>query len=410
MRLGVVSLLALLLVATSAQASEQVVMTAPSADPAGVARSVGATPDRVFDALGGFSADLNAHQVDALAHNPHVQTIEPSVSMTTQGQGLPTGVNRVNAEPGGNQGSGIAVAILDTGIDLDHPDLHVSGSSSPVNGTNCLTPGARADDDNGHGTEVAGVVGAHNNTFGVIGVAAKAKLYAVKAAGSDGHGTTALFTCALNYVDANSPAKGGEIKVANISSTAVGSDDNNCGLTNNDSLHQAVCRVVNDGVTVVAAAGNDGTDFANLRPASYDQVITATALSDYDGEPCGLATGFADADDTPASFTNWTATERSVHTLMAPGQNILSTNIGGTYVTRSGTSLAAPHIAGSAALYIFRHPGATPAAVYSGLRSVAEPPGNNINGECTGLGYGFSHITTGSPNNSERVVRDDTLR
>jgi Subtilase family len=187
-------------------------------------------------------------------------------------------------------------------------------------------------------------------------------------------------------VDAKSPAKGGPITVANMSIEASGTDDANCGNTNGDPLHQAICRVVADGVTVVVAAGNDTGDERFIVPAAYDEVITATALADSDGLPCGLGGAtWAGSDDRFASFTNYATTPADkAHTVAAPGVDIESTLNDGTYAEMSGTSMASPHLAGAAALYIAEHPGSTPAAVLAGIKAAGEAPGVDFNGECGG--------------------------
>src|SRR5207302_5271764 len=125
----------------------------------------------------------------------------------------------------------------------------------------------------GHGTHVAGTIAARNNGAGVVGVAPATKLYAVK--------------------------------VANMSLGGPGVDDGNCGNTNADALHRAICNSVAAGVTYVVAAGNSGEDFSAGVPANYDEVLTVTAVSDFDGRPGGLGSpncldGYAESDDAAA--------------------------------------------------------------------------------------------------------------
>src|SRR5206468_8612115 len=129
------------------------------------------------------------------------------------------------------------------------------------------------------------------------------------------------------------------------------------------------------GVTFVVAAGNSTTDVSQLRPAAYDEVITVSALGDSDGQPCGSGSALTwAADDTFASFSNFASSSSDLnHLIAAPGVNIYSTYKGGMYASLSGTSMAAPHVAGAAALYIATHPGASPASVAAALRSMGEP-------------------------------------
>ena len=150
-----------------------------------------------------------------------------------------------------------------------------------------------------------------------------------------------------------------------------GTDDGACGFVNSDLVHQAICRLVASGVTVVAAAGNDGLNAANLKPASYDEVITVSALADTDGKVGGTggalcySWGSYDKDDTFANFSNYGADVD----LIAPGKCIWSTLPGNRYGYSSGTSMATPHVTGAAALYKASRPFATPAEVRAALRA-----------------------------------------
>jgi subtilisin len=350
-------------------------------------------------ALKGFAARIPAPALAAIARDPRVQFVSEDREVVTFQQTLSTGVNRINAEGKTNTGIGVNVAIIDTGIDLRHPDL----ASAIMGGKNCST-GKSYNDGNGHGTHVAGVVGARNNDAGVVGVAPGVLLWAVRVLNNSGSGTWSSVICGLDFVDAKSPVKGGPILVANMSLGGSGADDGNCGLTNGDALHKAICRVVADGVTVVVAAGNSSSDLKGFVPAAYNEVIAVSALGDSDGRPCGTgaATSYG-SDDAFASFSNYaTLSSDKDRLLAAPGVSILSTYKGGGYATLSGTSMAAPHVAGVAALYLGTHPGASPIGVLDALRTGGEPPNMNFSGECAA---GVSH--TAQANHPEPVVRAD---
>ncbi len=321
----------------------------------------------------GYSAKLDKQQRRELLADSNVVAVVPDgvVQLT---QTVPTGVSRV----GGKQ-SGVAaingvdervdadVAIVDTGIAL-HPDLNVAG------GYNCSTSDRTAwRDRNNHGTHVAGTVAAIDNTIGVVGVAPGARVWGVKILNDDGYGLISWYICGLDWIlaqrdptDASRPL----FEAVNMSVTKDGSDDGNCGLSNNDPLHQAICRVVGGGITVVAAAANDSHNASRNIPASYNEVITVSALADTDGKPGGLggdrcySWGGYDKDDTFANFSNYGGDVD----IMAPGKCIWSTIPGGNYAYMSGTSMAAPTVAGAVALYKASRPAATPAEVRDGLR------------------------------------------
>lgn len=254
-------------------------------------------------------------------------------------QVLPWGVDRIDADLAWatSTGAGVKVAILDTGIDLTHPDLaaNIKGNYNAIN------PRRSGNDDNGHGTHVAGIVAALNNTIGVVGVAPQASLYAVKVLDRTGSGWLSDIIEGIDWCI----QKG--MQVINMSFG---------GSADNASLRAAITAAYQAGIVLVAAAGNDGAA-SPLYPAAYPETIAVSAT---------------DQSDRLASWSNYGLTAND---LAAPGVNIYSTWKGGSYVTASGTSMATPHVTGVAALVITV--GVTgPDAVRARLTSTAEdlPP------------------------------------
>jgi subtilisin family serine protease len=254
---------------------------------------------------------------------------------------------------------------------MNRPDLNVVG------GYDCsASSDGSTTDDNGHGSHVAGIV-ADKGIPGVVGVSPGTPLYAVRVVNADGAGSLSGVICGLNWVAQNAAAH--NIKVVNMSLGGPGSDDGNCGNTDQDALHTAVCRVTAAGVTVVAAAGNDGGDMADSTPGAYDEVLTVTAMADFDGKPGGLAStapcSDGGQDDTAAAFSDYAApgSPDVNHTIAAPGVCITSTWNDGKTKTISGTSMASPHVAGLVARCIDAGPcaGMTPPQIIAKLRADA---------------------------------------
>jgi len=327
-------------------------------------------------ALKGYAATIPAERLSRVQSDPRVQFVSPDRPVEAVAQTLPTGIDRIQGDTSsqlsgngtGSVGDGLAVAVIDTGIDLDHPELNVAG------GHNCST-GRSFDDGNGHGTHVAGTIGARDDGNGVVGMAPGVRLYAVRVLNNNGSGSTSSVVCGIDWVRANAAAL--RIKVANMSLGGSGSDDGNCGRSNGDAMHAAICNSVAAGVTYVVAAGNSNGDFASFTPAAYNEVLTVTAIADFNGQPGGgaAATCRADVDDTAADFSNFTTAGSSDtgHTIAAPGVCILSTWKGGGYNTISGTSMATPHVTGTVALCLSSGKcSASPSAIMSKLISDAQ--------------------------------------
>jgi subtilisin len=302
---------------------------------------------RFRHAIDGFSARLTAGQARALRRDPEVAMVSADRLLNAArvppaaGDSVPTGVARIGGSgPAGvHEAGAAAVAVIDTGIDLSHPDL----DARP--GINCIptTPGPPQDDD-GHGTFVAGVIGARNNGSGVVGVAPGTALYAVKALSANGSGYIDDIICGIDWVTANAGGLG--IRVVNMSLS---------GSERYEPLRLAIQRSVSTGIVFTVAAGNSAADVASEIPGSYPEVLTVTAMSDTDGAPgaagpsCDLDPG--EIDDAYATFSNFaTSAADLAHVVAAPGVCVTSTKRGGGEKMESGTSAAAPHVAGIVAL------------------------------------------------------------
>ncbi|QLH08595.1 peptidase S8 [Candidatus Nitrosotenuis sp. DW1] len=295
--------------------------------------------------------------------------VEPDYEVQIFVQTIPTGINRIDADlsstiSGDAQNSvNVDIAIIDTGIDLKHPDLNIYKQISFVRGTKT------ANDDNGHGSHVAGIVAAKDDSNGVVGVAPGARLWAVKVLDRNGSGSLSNVIKGIDYVTANAA----QIDVANMS---LG------GEFTSSSLNSALSKSVAAGVTYVVAAGNSAKDAQTFSPANHPDVIAVSAIVDTDGKcgEFGASTSYG-ADDTFAIFSNF----GSVVDMAAPGVNIYSTYKSGTYATLSGTSMASPHVAGAAALFKASNPLATPTDIRNSLLS----NGSNPSTLCNGNGFGY---------------------
>jgi subtilisin len=346
-------------------------VASPGAAAAEHARTHGLAVGHVYrHALKGYSAAMTAADAQALRADARVASVSPDGSVSIDAQVLPTGIDRIDGElssavSGDGAGSvDVDVAVIDTGIDLSHPDLNVVG------GVNCST-GNSFNDGNGHGTHVAGTVAAVDNGEGVVGVAPGARLWAVRVLNNQGSGSFADIICGVDWVTGHAAT----IEVANMSLSGSGAEPAGSGCATGDAFHDAVCGSVAAGVTYAVSAGNQHVNAATRVPAAYDEVMTISALADFDGKPAGRAapTCRADEDDTFANFSNFGADVD----LIAPGVCILSTYRRGGYATISGTSMSSPHAAGAAALYRSTHASASPAQVKSALQAAGTANWNN---------------------------------
>jgi subtilisin family serine protease len=307
-----------------------------------------------------------------LANNTLIGTSK-SVSTTTNvtetnATSLPAACQMQNVTPIGTvmntsaSDFNIDVAVLDTGVSLSHPDLNVYRNVTFINGT------TTGNDDNGHGSHVAGTAAAKDNNIGTVGIAPGARIWAIKVC--DGHGECKITNqikgveYAIQHAD--------EIDVLNIS----------IENPNSPALNNIINAAIKAGITVVVSAGNYGKDASATTPANNPNVLTVSAIADSDGI-CGGAgpdlTVEGDnttmTDDTFAFFSNF----GPVVKIAAPGVNILSTYNGTGYAVDSGTSMAAPFVSGAAALYKAQHPYAMPSEVIKAVETAGSLPGTVCN-------------------------------
>jgi subtilisin family serine protease len=297
-------------------------------------------PEVEFENVPAFTATLTYDEALDLASDPRVLAVEPdwiawanagkpsSACATSTSQTTPTGVSVAGSNAA--TGTGVKVAVIDSGIYL-HSDLAIAGFVDKVSGK------ATAYDDNGHGTHVSGTVAAINNSGGVVGVAPGASLYGVKVLDRRGSGAYSTVASGVDWTVSNG------MNVANLS---LG------GPTDSATLHASITAAKAANVVVVVAAGNEGVNAGTSYPAAYDgEVITVSAY-----------------DTTTSSFASW-SNYGSVVDVAAQGVDVCSTSKSGSYEKKSGTSMAAPHVAGAVAVYLQNNPGATFATVEAAIEA-----------------------------------------
>lgn len=346
--------------------------------PAAVAAAHGLAADHVYTAaVNGFAGHIPPGRLQALQNDPRVVAIVPDravMAFVRPGDGgsgstaqvVPQGVKRIGATPGnpallGKTGLGVGVAIVDTGLDANHADLLPLGMDSFV----ATGSGTSAQDNNGHGTHVGGIVAARYNTIDVVGVAPEATLYAVKVLDAAGNGSDATVMAGLNWVAANHTAVVPNIYVVNMSLGRAGT------LNDNSILRNAVQTLAQIGITVVVAAGNDcNLEVSQQVPATYPEVIAVASTTAITGTSADRRYTPVVADSASYFTTDGAYSDPSAGgtgigvTISGPGEDqenikkgallqsvgILSLKLGGGTLRLSGTSMAAPHAAGVAAL------------------------------------------------------------
>ena len=309
-------------------------------------RQYGFSADHVYSAtVRGFAARLTSEQIAELRRDPLVAYIEADGEMRLLDQTLPWGIDRVDADlssarSGDGAGSvdNVNVYVLDNGVEASHPDLNVVrhvNFTTTVNAPTCA-----------HGTRVAGVLAARDNTIAVVGVLPGAPITAVK-----------VTTCDPVITSTSTVIKGVDWVTQNAVKPAVA--NMSIGGFPSSTLDSAVKRSADSGILYAIAAGNSSMDACFTSPqrvGTYAGVMTVAATT---------------INNTEASFSNY---GRCVD-IWAPGDTILTTDLGGGTVTSSGTSYAAPHVAGAAGLYLSTHPTATAAQVEAALKTDAVATG-----------------------------------
>jgi hypothetical protein len=329
----------------------------PGAAEQAMVRGVGGKIKYTYNLIPAIAASVPEVAIEALKKNPNVTNIELDSMVYALDTELDNswGVKRIGA---GNvhdplvlisNGFGVKVSIIDTGIDYTHPDL----DSNYKGGWDFVNSDDDPMDDNGHGTHVAGIIAAEDNDEGVVGVAPEAELYALKVLDATGSGLVSDVILAIQWATDpdGKPKTDDSMDIINMS---LGGGAN--------YWLEAACLLAycQDRLILVAAAGNSGNPGGggdNVEyPAAYDSVIAVAAT---------------DQSDERA---RWSSTGSELE-LAAPGVGIYSTYIGGDYATMSGTSMASPHVAGTAALVWAANPGWSNDAVRTELQDTADDLG-----------------------------------
>jgi len=339
-------------------------------NPQAVAPAHGVRPEFIYQyAVNGFAGHVPPGRLAALAADPRVLGVVPdrmvsAIAKSPTGGGggavqvVPEGLKRIGASPGSlaYNGTGVGVAVVDTGVDYNHADLQ------PLGGASFSAFAGTAQDSNGHGTHVAGTIAARNNSADVVGVAPAATIYGVKVLDAAGSGSESGVIAGLNWVAANAALVTPRIRVVNMSLGRPGT------LNYNPTQRAAIQNLVASGIAVIVAAGNDATlEVSQQVPATYSEVIAVASTTAKAGMNSNRSFSGVIGADTASYFTSdgafnsATGIGVSISALGATQENIsrtgqvqsvgiLSTKLGGGTTAMSGTSMASPHTAGVVAL------------------------------------------------------------
>ena len=306
-------------------------------------------------AIKGFAARLPEAAAAALARNPNIASVERDSEVTLLSLAQSTGVDRIDADQNvtssingtPDENWTVNVVTIDSGVDIDHPDLNVAGGWNFVRGAD----DENFNDGNGHGTHVAGTIGALDDDNGVVGVAPGIDVWAARILGNNGSGKTSDFLAALDRVAGSRTDSDPTNDIAAINLSLSGGS--------NSGIEAAFETLANLGVISVAAAGNNGADGLSY-PGSDPHAMAVAAFADSDGTAGGIgpATSAGD-DDTLADFSNYgCSTFRGTCVeIAAPGVDILSSWKGGGYKVLNGTSMATPHVTAMTTLLIQEYSG-----------------------------------------------------
>jgi len=331
----------------------------------GLAKALGGSVGFTYShALRGFSVTLPVTALGALRALPGVASVAPDQEIrvaASQPNPPSYGLDRIDQRTPslnrsyryGGDARNVTAYVIDSGIRLAEPDFR----GRMQRGYDAITAGGRAEDCHGHGTHVAGTLGGS-----VFGVAKRVRLVPVRVLDCDGSAAVSFLVAGLDWVVAHHPA--GRPAVANISIEAA----------QNEAVDAAVNRVVSDGVTVVVAAANGGGLLTDL--LGWDDSCTFSPAR----VPSAITVAATDADDSRAMYSN----RGTCVDIWAPGTDIVSDGLDGMPATMSGTSMATPHVAGAAALYLHRYPSAGPSQVTSAIlgaatRGSVQNPGSSPN-------------------------------
>ncbi|WP_409303839.1 S8 family peptidase [Peribacillus sp. SCS-155] len=356
--LPVVPDLAAASVNASSVSSERVIVVFKDKTDQNAIKKANAKVKKQFKHIKALTINASQTSIKQLRKDPDVLSIEKDIRVQVKSQYMDWGTHKIQAASAWKTsltGKGVKVSVIDTGI-ANHPDLALSGGTSVVSYTSSYA------DDNGHGTHVAGIIGAKNNTIGTVGVAPDASLYAVKALDGRGSGYLSDIIAGIDWSIQN------KMDIINLS----------LGIpTPSYALADAVDRAYNQGILVVAAAGNDGTadgsgDTVDY-PAKFPSAIAVSATDEYNNR--GIFSSSGDSIE-----------------VAAPGVNIVSTFLNGSYARASGTSMAAPFAAGALALLKEANPAATNIAIREKLKNYALDLGTPGRDSLFGYGLVQAHI------------------